>query len=111
MNDIKKIMNMIQQIEFLNSLKDSVSYGQTPDYMLQDRSVKQGVMSEDSLFSNQGVMGSMNSLNTKEVVDYNFPELGKPMQEKTSVSFSDFFGDPKYLYEESVMLPKRDELD
>ena len=97
MNDIKKIMNMIQQIEFLNSLKDSVSYGQTPDYMLQDRSVKQGVMSEDSLFSNQGAMNSMSSLNTSEVVDYNFPELGKPTKPTSANTFNsivNFFSTP-----------------
>ena len=46
--NIEKLLTMIQQIELLNSLKNDMSFGQVPDYMVQDRSVKQGVMSQDS---------------------------------------------------------------
>ena len=108
--NIEKLLTMIQQIELLNSLKNDMSFGQVPDYMVQDRSVKQGVMSQDSLFNNQGsdeyYNNSMIGSNNIEL-----PEFNKPEQENIPVSFSDFFGNPQYNYEQSIMVPRKDDID
>lgn len=109
--NIEKLITMMQQLELLNSLKDTVSYGQTPDFMLQDRSANQGVMSEDSLFSNQGANVVYNNSNMGNVNYEDIPTFEKPISEETPVSFADFFGDPKYNYEQSIMIPRQDDID
>ena len=108
---IEDLINIVQQIQLLNSIKNDMSYGQLPDFMLEDRSVKQGEVSHDRMFSNQGVPMSAGSSGGNANIPIELPEVGRPVQENVPVTFSDFFGDPKYRYEHSVMLPKKDEID
>jgi hypothetical protein len=109
--NIEKLLTMIQQIELLNSLKNDMSFGQVPDYMVQDRSVKQGVMSQDRLFNNQGIENQYGNSRMSNDTMIELPRFESPSQENIPVSFSDFFGDPRYNYENSIMLPKKDDID
>tara|TARA_R110000823_G_scaffold275261_1_gene394079 strand:- start:124 stop:459 length:336 start_codon:yes stop_codon:yes gene_type:complete len=109
--NIEKLITMMQQMELLDSLENSVSYGQTPDFMLQDRSASQGVMSEDKLFNTQGSSFSYGNKNTSENEYDNIPTFDKPISEQTPVTFSDFFGNPTYNYENSIMMPRKEDID
>tara|TARA_R110000824_G_scaffold113110_1_gene262686 strand:- start:56 stop:391 length:336 start_codon:yes stop_codon:yes gene_type:complete len=108
---IENLLQMMQQMELLNSFKNDMGYGQLPDFMLEDRSVNQGQTSEDSLFSNQGVDMSHGMSGGSSTSPIQLPESDTPSQENIPVSFSDFFGNPQYNYEQSTMIPKKDEID
>ena len=109
--DIEKLITMMQQLELLNSLEDSVSYGQTPSFMLQDRSATQGAVSQDSLFDAQGANIPYSNKNINNFNYENIPSFERPASEETSVSFSDFFGNPQYNFEQSIMIPKQEDID
>jgi len=109
--NIENLLKIIQQIDLLNSLKNDISFGQLPDYMMQDRSVKQGDVKQDNLFDNQGSIEYINNLNKNTSNKIELDEINKPIQENIPVSFSDFFNNPKYFYEHSVMVPKKDDID
>tara|TARA_R100000458_G_scaffold3151_1_gene2577 strand:+ start:1200 stop:1535 length:336 start_codon:yes stop_codon:yes gene_type:complete len=108
---IENLLQVMQQIELLREFENDMGYGQLPDFMLEDRSVKQGEVGHDRMFSNQGVPMSGGSSGGNANIPIELPEVGRPVQENVPVTFSDFFGDPKYRYEHSVMLPKKDEID
>ena len=108
---IDNLLQMMQQMELLKEFERDMGYGQLPDFMLEDRGVKQGEVSHDRMFSNQGVPMSGGSSGGNASIPIELPEVGSPVQENVPVTFSDFFGDPKYRYEHSVMLPKKDEID
>ena len=109
--DIEQLLKTIQQIKLLNSMKNDMSFGQLPDYLLQDMSVNQGEVKHDRMFSNQGVSMSYGQSGGNVNVPIEIPEIAKPKQENTPITFSDFFGNPQYNYEESIMIPKKEDID
>tara|TARA_R100001530_G_C4225017_1_gene131045 strand:+ start:37 stop:381 length:345 start_codon:yes stop_codon:yes gene_type:complete len=109
--NIEDLVNMIQQIQLLNSLQNDMSYGQLPDYLMKDRSVKQGEVSQDSLFNSQGANISNSFNGNLSSLPIELPESDRPSQENIPITFSDFFGNPQYNYEESIMMPKKDDID
>tara|TARA_R100001530_G_scaffold8216_1_gene8680 strand:- start:146 stop:490 length:345 start_codon:yes stop_codon:yes gene_type:complete len=109
--NIEDLVNMIQQIQLLNSLQSDMSHGQLPNYLMKDRSVNQGEIGHDRMFSNQGVAMSYGSSGGDTNVPIQLPESDRPAQENVPVTFSDFFGNPQYNYEQSIMMPKKDDID
>ena len=108
---IENLLQMMQQMELLKEFEQDMGYGQLPDFMLEDRGVKQGEVSQDRLFSNQGASIPYVSGNGNINVPIELPESDSPSQENIPITFSDFFGDPQYNYEQSIMMPKKDEID
>jgi len=109
--DIGQLLKTIQQIKLLNSMKNDMSFGQLPDYLLQDMSVNQGEVKHDRMFSNQGVSMSYGQSGGNTNIPIEIPETAKPNQENIPITFSDFFGNPKYNYEQSIMIPKKEDID
>ena len=108
---IENLLQMMQQMELLNEFEQDMGYGQLPDFMLEDRSVNQGEVGHDGMFSNQGVAMSYGSSGGDTNVPIQLPESDRPAQENVPVTFSDFFGNPQYNYEQSIMMPKKDDID
>jgi hypothetical protein len=108
---IENLLQMMQQMELLNEFEQDMGYGQLPDFMLEDRSVNQGEIGHDRMFSNQGVAMSYGSSGGDTNVPIQLPESDRPAQENVPVTFSDFFGNPQYNYEQSIMMPKKDDID
>ena len=108
---IENLLQMMQHMEMLKEFEQDMGYGQLPDFMLEDRGVKQGEVNYDSMFDNQGAstLYSPSSQNNNAPID--LPESDSPSQENIPITFSDFFGNPQYNYEQSIMIPKKEDID
>ena len=108
---IENLLQMMQHMEMLKEFEQDMGYGQLPDFMLEDRGVKQGEVNYDSMFNNQGAPTPYLSSNQNSNVPIDLPESDSPSQENIPITFSDFFGNPQYNYEQSIMIPKKEDID